>query len=363
MEENNKIKLFISYSHKDKEHCTELVKHLNMLEKANLVDSWEDGELLPGDNWDEVIKQNLNEADIVLFLLSIDFMNSNYIDQNEIQAAVEKHNKGEVVIVPIMLRKCFIKGTIFEKIQGLPVGMVPILSKDWHSKDDAFYDVLEGLERIIIDLKKRQENIKLAKDKEKTEKQRIESERRELERKEREINNIQLKELEGGEEQDKELIELDLEKACLYFAQQKWDKAFPILYKYRNRDLFNSLCQMYLGAIYESGDDVNVKADAVEAVKWYQKAAKTGNADAENLLGNMYFSGEGVEKNYEFALKWFQKSANQDNKYAQYNIGDMYEKGIGVKKDLVMASEFYQRAARQGHEEAQKACKRLGIKW
>ena len=146
---NDKVNVFISYSHVDREHCKELKKHLNPLKKAKLIDSWEDGELLPGDNWDEVIKKNLDEADIVLFLLSIDFLNSNYIEKNEIKLAIEKHKKGKLKIVPIMLRKCYIDGTIFSQTQGLPTGLEPIQSKKWDSQDDAYFNVVNGLSKII----------------------------------------------------------------------------------------------------------------------------------------------------------------------------------------------------------------------
>ncbi len=323
MEENNKIKLFISYSHKDREHCAELHKHLTQLKRTKLVDTWQDGELMAGDNWDEQIKKHLVESEIVVFLLSIDFIASNYIYEVEMQMAYEKHKRGELIIVPVILKKCDIEGTIFERIQGLPIDFEPILSSKWHSKDDAYFSVVEGLKRII----KKQSEIK-AQGKNKANPIILDGISKKV-NESKEIELIENEEIEEDEElsEEEELVLNDLENACLYFDQEKWDKAFAILYKYRNHDLFDSECQFLLGSLYEFGDVKNVGMDYVEAVKWYQK------------------------------------SADQDDPNGQFCLGNMYAEGNGVAKNMNKAKELYKLAARQGDEDAQDACRELGIKW
>ena len=94
-------------------------------------------------------------------------------------------------------------------------------------------------------------------------------------------------------------------------------------------------------------------ADAFEAVKWYQKAAKQGYACAQYNLGWMYEYGRGVEQSDEKAAEWVQKAAEQGYACAQYNLGDMYYYGTGVERSYEKAVEWYRKAAEQGLAEAQ----------
>jgi TPR repeat protein len=66
---------------------------------------------------------------------------------------------------------------------------------------------------------------------------------------------------------------------------------------------------------YDQG--LGVSQNDAQAVKWYRKAAKQGNADAQYNLGWMYANGLGVEQNDAAAAKWFGKAAEQGDKDAQ----------------------------------------------
>lgn len=147
--DNLKLKIFFSYCHKDETFCNELQKHLKSLKRADLISHWYDRELKPGDDWNDNIKSNLLTADIILFLVSPDFLNSEYIYENEIKIALERHNSGKSLIIPVMLRKCDIEFTPFKDIQGLPTDLEPINSKKWYTIDDAYFNVVEGLKQII----------------------------------------------------------------------------------------------------------------------------------------------------------------------------------------------------------------------
>ena len=94
-------------------------------------------------------------------------------------------------------------------------------------------------------------------------------------------------------------------------------------------------------------------ADAFEAVKWYQKAAKQGYACAQYNLGDMYYYGTGVEQSDENAAEWVLKAAEQGLASAQYNLGDMYYYGTGVERSYEKAVEWYLKAAEQGLARAQ----------
>ena len=109
--------------------------------------------------------------------------------------------------------------------------------------------------------------------------------------------------------------------------------------------------QLMLGDCYYRGD--GVAKDFVEAVKWYRKAAAQGDASAQSNLGVCYGSGEGVEKDSVEAVKWLRKAVAQGDAHAQYNLGVCYENGDGVAKDSVEAVKWYRKAVAQGDADAQ----------
>ncbi len=151
------MKLFISYSHKDEALCKELQTHLVPLERNNIITQWYDREINGGEDFENSIKLNIAESDIILFLLSPDFLASKYINETEVKLAMEQHEIGKSVVVPIILRKCQFDLTPFKNIQGLPTDLEPVNSMKWVSKDDAFFDIVEGLKNIIRHQEKKKE--------------------------------------------------------------------------------------------------------------------------------------------------------------------------------------------------------------
>jgi tetratricopeptide (TPR) repeat protein len=97
---------------------------------------------------------------------------------------------------------------------------------------------------------------------------------------------------------------------------------------------------MWLGTGYEQG--WFGMADYQEALKWTRRAAKRGDPDAQNGLGQMYENGEGVPQNYAQAAKWYRKAAEHvpdlgGAGQGRNNLGMLYLSGQGVSKDLVLA--------------------------
>ncbi|GAB3409097.1 sel1 repeat family protein [Massilia agilis] len=88
------------------------------------------------------------------------------------------------------------------------------------------------------------------------------------------------------------------------------------------------------------------------ALKEITPLAKAGNADAQHLLGLMYYMGRGVPQDYKQAFAWHQKAAVQGKADAQYVIGAMYYKGNAVPQDQKQAVYWFRKAAEQGHPEA-----------
>ncbi|KAF9163386.1 copper transport protein ctr1 [Actinomortierella ambigua] len=109
--------------------------------------------------------------------------------------------------------------------------------------------------------------------------------------------------------------------------------------------------QSNLGLIYHHGP--GVEQSDVEAVNWYTKAAEQGNSVAQNNLGWMYEQGRGVDQSYIEAVKWYTKAAEQGNADAQNSLGLMCRRGRGVDQSDVEAVKWYTKAAEQGNVDAQ----------
>lgn len=109
--------------------------------------------------------------------------------------------------------------------------------------------------------------------------------------------------------------------------------------------------QNALGEAYYDGKGVT--ENLTEAVKWYKKAAFQENAKAQNNLGICYYYGNGVEEDRKEALKWYTRAAEQGNADAQNSLGYSYEYGEGVDKNLKEAVKWYTKAAEQGQPLAQ----------
>jgi len=145
-------KLFISYSSKDKQLKEQLLVHLKVLERNNLVSTWHDGEILSGMDWDTTIKSELINADIVLLLLSPDFLNSEYIWTEEVQIALQlvKSDASDKLVIPIVLRSCGWLETSLSEIQAagkVPRKGVPIVLAD--DLDQAWQSVIDDLTKLI----------------------------------------------------------------------------------------------------------------------------------------------------------------------------------------------------------------------
>lgn len=140
-EEDRPLKVFISYSHQDEKIKDELLKHLAPLKRNGLISEWHDRLLQPGANWKNEISKNLVESDIVILLISIDFINSDYCYESEMEQAILRNNEGLCRVVPVLARPCLWNETPFSKIQALPKDAKPI--SIWDSQDEALGPVDE----------------------------------------------------------------------------------------------------------------------------------------------------------------------------------------------------------------------------
>lgn len=144
------LAVFVSYSHVDEKFKIDLVKHLTPLQRLGLIETWHDGKIKPGDEWDRAITSNLKKAQIILLLVSIDFITSKFCYDIELSRALDRQEKGEAKVIPIILRACMWHETPFAKLQSLPKGGHAVSS--WPDRDAAFVDVGEGIRQVAQDL-------------------------------------------------------------------------------------------------------------------------------------------------------------------------------------------------------------------
>ncbi|MEO4030411.1 toll/interleukin-1 receptor domain-containing protein [Chromobacterium vaccinii] len=140
------LSVFISYSHADEAIKTELIKHLEPLKKLNLIETWHDRMISPGDDWAKTISKNLETADIIILLISIDFINSKYCFDIELEKALELHQEQRSVVVPVIVRNCLWQHTSFAKIQALPKDGKAV--KSFLDIDDALTSVVDGIRLV-----------------------------------------------------------------------------------------------------------------------------------------------------------------------------------------------------------------------
>ena len=145
------LTLFISYCHTDEKLKDALVSHLESLKRMNLIETWHDRELMGGDEWEQEISDNLEEADIILLLVSIDFINSKYCYDVELERALERHADGEASVVPVILRPCMWQHTPFAKLQALPKDAKAVAT--WENIDEAMTNVAKGIQSIAEKLR------------------------------------------------------------------------------------------------------------------------------------------------------------------------------------------------------------------
>lgn len=144
-------KIFISYSHKDETFRQDFGEHLAMMQRNKTIDCWHDRKILPGEDWKNTIDENLEAADIVIFLVSSSFLASEYCYDVEVKRAMERYDEGTAQIISIIVRDCDWKECPFSRFQVVPKEALPI--SKWPDKDTAWLDAINGIKKHIADFK------------------------------------------------------------------------------------------------------------------------------------------------------------------------------------------------------------------
>ncbi len=143
-------RVFISYSHKDEDLRDQLEVQLSMLKRQGLIEVWHDRRLLAGDHLDWTISKELDEADVILLLVSPDFLASDYCYKIEKGRALERHREGTARLVSVILRPCDWHHTDLAQYLVTPTDGTPVTR--WADRDEAFLDVTKSIRRTIEEL-------------------------------------------------------------------------------------------------------------------------------------------------------------------------------------------------------------------
>ena len=143
------VEIFCCYARKDKPLLSELRTHLMPLQRQGNIALWADTDIDAGTEWEEEINKHLNTAQIILLLVSSDFIASDYCYGKEMMRAMERHKAGEAQVVPIILRPVLWKHAPFGILQALPTDAQPIIGSTWHNQDEALLDVANGIQKIV----------------------------------------------------------------------------------------------------------------------------------------------------------------------------------------------------------------------
>ena len=149
----NLVRVFYSYSHKDETLRNELETHLKILERQGLIAPWHDRLIGPGTEWANEIDANLERADLILLLVSADFVASDYCYDKEMTRALERHDAGEARVIPIIIRDTNWSKAPFARLQALPKDAKPVVL--WPDKDSAWTNVSKGIEDATGAIRKR----------------------------------------------------------------------------------------------------------------------------------------------------------------------------------------------------------------
>jgi hypothetical protein len=150
------IEIFISYANKDLSYLRHLRTCLVPLQREGYIQLWYDADISPGTDWKQAIKKYLETVQVILLLISPDFMASEYCYSIEMRRAIERHERGEAKVIPVILRTTDNwQEAPFGKLQAVPRaanGTLKPIQKWGQNRDDAYASVVGGIRRAIKDL-------------------------------------------------------------------------------------------------------------------------------------------------------------------------------------------------------------------
>lgn len=145
----NRAQVFISYSHKDAKYLSGLSPHLEYLEKNKLVEFWADTKIKPGEKWRDSIKSALASTKVAILLISIDFLNSQFIADNELPPLLAAAESEGVKILPVILRPCILPESL-SQFQAINSPSRPLSKMKGYEREELWVKVANAIAEAKI---------------------------------------------------------------------------------------------------------------------------------------------------------------------------------------------------------------------
>lgn len=347
--------IFISYKRQDRDLVIPIVEQI----KNNTgLDCWIDLEgIESGDQFQKVIINAIDNADIVVFILSRNFI-APYIDARtgEINLSKQTFPEKEVMYAQRLDKRLIpvsIDGTSVYDCNWLAFNCSGLDCIDWNNaeqRDKLFRNIKRwvGNHEVSVGVSPNTSSPSTNDSLDYFDASRLDSmsvsERVAYLRKWAEYGNV--------------IVQRNFGIMCWNGNGVPQDKAEAIKWYRKAAEQGDEVAQFNLGQIYRRGDEVT--QDMEEAAKWFRKSAEKGYISSQCNLGAMYSHGYGVPQDKAEAAKWYMKAAEQGEALAQSNLGVLYANGEGVKQDLAEAAKWFRKAAEQGYKPAQQYLKAIG---
>ncbi|MBO0794193.1 MAG: TIR domain-containing protein [Ktedonobacteraceae bacterium] len=141
------VQLFYCYAEEDTSLRDELAMHLKALERTHVIKTWHDQPILPGESWKQQVEQALNTAHVAVLLISAHFLGLDFFTSPLLREAIERHRRGENLIIPVLLRQCQWQETSLAQLDMLPTNGRPVTT--WADRDEAWCDVASEVRTSI----------------------------------------------------------------------------------------------------------------------------------------------------------------------------------------------------------------------
>ena len=143
-------KVFVSYAHKDTQWMKRLVKQLKVLERQNLIEVWADTEIRAGDDWYNTINKAMREARVAILMVTVEFLVSNFIQDEEVPALLQRHAEDGMRIVPILVYPCAWKVVPWlSQMQIRPKDGLPLARGNKYAWEKRLFEITEEIYELL----------------------------------------------------------------------------------------------------------------------------------------------------------------------------------------------------------------------
>lgn len=139
--------VFISTAPADRTQCARLEVHLSLMRRQRLLETWHRSRCEPGQDLPREVPAHLQEADLVLLLISANYLSHDECYQFELPQALVQHNSGQTRVVPILISACDWHTAPFAHLKLLPVGAKPVTS--WRNRNEAWANVASEIRALV----------------------------------------------------------------------------------------------------------------------------------------------------------------------------------------------------------------------